>query len=94
MKAEAIPIGHELVGAGGRISTAPVRRSAPSRRIGWRRQSAAIGEAQSRRLRATHLKYHLLTPAILTESQMRRYAELQGLCRAAPASTTGGHHPN
>jgi hypothetical protein len=37
----------------------------------------AIGNTQAT-LRATHLKYHLLTLEILTPAQARRYSELRG----------------
>jgi len=40
----------------------------------------AIGSTQSA-LRATHLKYHLLTLEILTPAQVRRYAELRGYAK-------------
>ena len=84
MKAEAIPIGQQLL-----AQEADLERQFADRTITPDRLAAAvaaIGEVQSR-LRATHLKYHLLTPAILTESQMRRYADLRGYAGGAR-----GHH--
>lgn len=84
MTAEAIPIGRELLAREAELDQAFVDRTiTPERLI---TAVAAIGEAQSR-LRATHLKYHLLTPAILTESQVRQYAELRGYIGGAH-----GHH--
>ena len=75
MKAESIPIGDQLL----------ARETELDRRFADRTVTldiltaavAAIGEAQTR-LRAAHLKYHLLTPPLLTQHQMRRYAELRG----------------
>jgi hypothetical protein len=84
MKAEAIPIGLQLL-----AQEADLDRQFADRTITTERLAAAIaaiGEVQSR-LRATHLKFHLLTPAILTASQMRRYAELRGY-----AGGGHGHH--
>jgi hypothetical protein len=39
--------------------------------------TTAIGKTQGE-LRATHLRYHLLTVEILTPGQLRRYTELRG----------------
>ncbi len=44
---------------------------------------AAIGEVQAE-LRKTHLKYHLLTAAVLTPHQMQAYSALRGY--------VGAHH--
>lgn len=84
MKAEAMAIGRELVARETELDRAFADRSITQDRLTT--AVAAIGDAQSR-LRATHLKYHLLTPAILTESQMRHYAELRGY-----AGSVQGHH--
>jgi hypothetical protein len=84
MKAEAIPIGRELLAREAELDQAFVDRTVTPERLTT--AVAAIGEAQSR-LRTTHLKYHLLTPAILTESQVRQYAELRGYAGGAH-----GHH--
>jgi hypothetical protein len=85
MKAEAIPIGRELVARESELDRAFADRTITPERL--TATITAIGETQSR-LRATHLKYHLLTPAILTESQVRQYAELRGYAGGAH-----GHHP-
>jgi hypothetical protein len=39
--------------------------------------TAAVAVTQGE-LRETHLKYHLSTAAVLSPSQMQRYAELRG----------------
>jgi len=83
MKAEAVPVGRQLL-----AQEADLDREFADRTITAERLTAAIvaiGETQAR-LRATHLKYHLLTPAILTESQVRQYGELRGY--------GGGHGQN
>lgn len=85
MKAEAIPTGRELL-----AKEAELDRQFADRTITTERLTAAIvaiGEVQAR-LRATHLKYHLLTPAILTESQAQSYVELRGY-----AGDAGEHRP-
>jgi hypothetical protein len=90
MKAEAIPIGRELVARETELDRAFAERTITEERL--TAAVAAIGEAQSR-LRATHLKYHLLTPAILSESQVRQYAELRGYAGGAHGHHRR-HHPN
>jgi Spy/CpxP family protein refolding chaperone len=80
MKAESIPLGRELLAREAELDRQFADRSITQDRLAA--AIAAIGEAQSR-LRATHLKYHLLTPAILNEGQVRRYAELRGYAGGA-----------
>jgi Spy/CpxP family protein refolding chaperone len=91
MRAEAIPIGRELVTRETELDKAFADRTITADRL--TAAVASIGEAQSR-LRATHLKYHLLTPAILTESQVRRYTELRGYAGGAHGHHHRRHHPN
>jgi LTXXQ motif family protein len=75
MKAEAIPIGATLIAqerslnedfAGRTITLASLEEA-----------TQKIGATQAA-LRATHLKYHLSTVAILSPDQVRRYNELRG----------------
>jgi Spy/CpxP family protein refolding chaperone len=49
----------------------------------------AIGSTQAA-LRATHLKYHLLSLEVLTPAQARRYSELRGYA-SAPAQNPARH---
>ena len=85
MKAEAVPLGQQLIAAeidldrqfSGRAIT-PASLTAAT---------AAIGAAQGT-LRATHL-YHLAMMEVVTPEQIRRYGELRGYGAAAPA----GHCP-
>jgi hypothetical protein len=84
MKAEAIPIGLQLLAQEADLDRQFADRTITADRLAA--AIAAIGEVQAR-LRAAHLRFHLLTPAILSESQMRRYAELRGYAGGAH-----GHH--
>jgi hypothetical protein len=52
--------------------------------------TAAIGKTQGE-LRATHLRYHLLTVEILTPAQLHRYAEARGYGNGEPGRHRG--HP-
>ncbi len=89
MKAEAVPLGQQLIAAesdldrqfSGRTIT-PVTLAAAT---------AAIGTTQGT-LRATHLKYHLAMLEVLTPEQIRRYGELRGYGSAAPAGHSPGMH--
>ena len=89
MKAEAVPLGQQLIAAeaglerqfSGRTIT-PVSLTAATTAIG-----ATWGT-----LRATHLKYHLAMMDVLTPDQVRRYGELRGYGTAAPAGHSSGMH--
>ena len=89
MKAEAIPLGQQLIAAeadldrqfSGRTVT-PASLTAASAKIG-----ATQGE-----LRTAHLKYHLSMMDVLTPEQIARYGELRGYGAAAPAGHLPGMH--
>jgi Spy/CpxP family protein refolding chaperone len=89
MKAEAVPLGQQLIAAetdldrqfSGRTIT-PASLTAAT---------AAIGATQGT-LRATHLKYHLAMMDVLTPVQIARYGELRGYGTAAPAVHSPGMH--
>ena len=89
MKAEAVPLGQQLIAAeadldrqfSGRTIT-PVSLTAAT---------AAIGATQGT-LRATHLKYHLTMMDVLTPEQIARYGELRGYGTAGPAGHSPGMH--
>jgi hypothetical protein len=53
--------------------------------------TAAIGKTQSE-LRASHLRYHLLTVEVLTHDQMQKYAEARGY-RAGDVGKSHRGHP-
>ena len=89
MRAEAVRLGEEIVAqereldarfAAGAISTAELDR-----------RTAALGALQGR-LRATHLRAHLVQRDILTAEQRRQYDALRGYGQAPPAARAPGHH--
>jgi hypothetical protein len=75
MKAEAMPLGSRLI-----EQEAELDRQFASRTVtpGSLKTSIAAVAATQGELRETHLKYHLSTGAILSPSQMTKYAELRG----------------
>jgi Spy/CpxP family protein refolding chaperone len=75
MKAEAVPIGTKLVEQEADLDKQFAVRTVTPESL--KASTAAIATTQGA-LRETHLKYHLSTVAILTPSQMQRYAELRG----------------
>jgi Spy/CpxP family protein refolding chaperone len=81
MKAEAIPLGSRLL-----EQEADLDRQFASRSVTPESLKASTGEIANTQgvLRETHLKYHLLTGAVLTAPQMMKYAELRGY--------SSGHH--
>ena len=85
MKAESIAIGERLLRRESDLDRLFADRTITPE--GLKAEITAIGELQAE-LRATHLKYHLLTPALLTEHQMRRYSELRGYA----GGTHNGQH--
>jgi hypothetical protein len=75
MKDEAIAVGATLI-----EQETALDRAFADRRISdvsLARLTSQIGETQGR-LRATHLKYHLSTSALLSAAQRERYADLRG----------------
>jgi len=86
MKAEAIPLGQQLISAETDLDRQFSGRTIT--RASLTAATAAIGATQGE-LRATHLKYHLAMMDVLTPEQIRRYGELRGYA-AAPA----GHSPS
>ena len=75
MKTEAMPLGSRLI-----EQEADLDRQFASRTVtpeSLKTSIAAVATTQGS-LRETHLKYHLSTGAMLSPSQMLRYAELRG----------------
>jgi len=86
MKAEAVSLGAKLI-----EQEAELDRQFSGRTItpeGLKSMTAAIAATQGQ-LRATHLKYHLSTAALLSPQQIEQYAALRGYAGHPPA----GHHP-
>ncbi|MGY4503905.1 hypothetical protein ACVWYH_007862 [Bradyrhizobium sp. GM24.11] len=89
MKADTTPIGNKLIEQesdldrqfSGRTITAANLETATS----------AISKTQGE-LREAHLKYHLLTAAILDQTQLAKYAELRGYASDTPVPQHSHHH--
>ena len=75
MKAEAVPLGEQLI----REETA-LEQLFASRTVqpaSLEAATGAVGRSQGQ-LRAAHLRYHLAMMEVLTPDQLRRYGELRG----------------
>jgi Spy/CpxP family protein refolding chaperone len=75
MKAEAIPLGENLIAQEAELDGMFVHGTITSASLSAATET--IGATQAA-LRRTHLKYHLSTIEILTPAQARRYGELRG----------------
>ncbi|MBX9844331.1 MAG: hypothetical protein K2Z80_21235 [Xanthobacteraceae bacterium] len=75
MKAEAIPVGSQLIEQEMELDRLFATRTITAERL--KAMTASIAETQGA-LRDTHLKYHLSTAGLLSQHQMQRYAELRG----------------
>jgi hypothetical protein len=75
MKAEAVPLGEQLI-----AQEAGLDRQFADKTITPAGLTAALQEIGSTQaaLRAAHLKYHLVTVDVLTPAQLRLYSELRG----------------
>src|SRR3954466_7532103 len=74
MKAEAMPLGSRLIEQEADLNKQFANRTVTPESL--RASTAAVAATQGV-LRETHLKYHLSTGAILSPSQMVKYAELR-----------------
>jgi hypothetical protein len=75
MKAEARPLGSRLIEQESELDKQFASRTVTPESL--KGSTAAIAATQGT-LRETHLRYHLSTSAILSPSQMAKYAELRG----------------
>jgi Spy/CpxP family protein refolding chaperone len=75
MKAESIAIGERLIAQEAELDGQFARKTVTPASL--MASTQAIGATQAS-LRATHLKYHLLTVDVLTPAQTQRYLELRG----------------
>lgn len=82
MKAEAIPLGENLIAQEAALDQLFAGRTVTPETL--QAATAAIGETQAL-LRDTHLKYHLSTATTLQPQQLHQYAELRGYAGTAPA---------
>ena len=87
MKAEAVPLGQQLIAAETDLDRQFSGRTIT--RASLTAATATIGAMQGE-LRATHLKYHLAMMDVLTPEQIARYGELRGYGAAVPT----GHSPS
>jgi hypothetical protein len=88
MKQEALPIGAKLLEQEAELDREFVSHTITPESL--KSSTAAIAATQGV-LRETHLKYHLSTAALVTQSQMQRYSELRGYGDHAMNPT---HHHN
>jgi Spy/CpxP family protein refolding chaperone len=75
MKGEALPLGAKLIEQEGALDRQFSDRTVTP--VSLKAATAAIAATQGD-LRETHLKYHLTTVSILTDSQQKQYARLRG----------------
>jgi len=89
MKAEAVPLGSRLI-----EQEADLDRQFAGHTVtpdSLRASTAAVAATQGA-LRETHLKYHLSTVAVLSPTQIQRYAELRGYDSEAGPIEHHHHH--
>jgi len=87
MKAEAVLLGAKLIEHEGELDRQFASRTVTPDSL--RAVTMAVATTQGA-LRETHLKYHLSMVAVLSPSQMQRYAELRGY--GAQAAPMKHHH--
>ncbi len=75
MRTEAIAAGARVIAAETALDRAFAERRIDAQRLAALTADAGAAQAE---LRATHLKYHLETAALMTPDQRQRYAELRG----------------
>jgi Spy/CpxP family protein refolding chaperone len=91
MKAESIAIGERLIAQEAELDRQFVHKTINAENLSASTQ--AIGSTQAA-LRATHLKYHLLTIEVLSPAQVRRYMELRGYAASPQHDPARRHIPN
>lgn len=89
MKTETTPIGTRLIEQETDLDQQFAKRTVTAESLGS--ATAAIAKTQGE-LREAHLKYHLLTAAVLDQTQLAKYAELRGYSSDAPAQQHHHHH--
>jgi hypothetical protein len=85
MRAEAVPLGQRLIAAERELDREFAERTITPERL--KAATEHIADIRGE-LRNTHLRYHLLTAAILGADQIRRYAQERGY---APGGSPGAH---
>jgi Spy/CpxP family protein refolding chaperone len=87
MKAEAIPLGEQLIAQEADLDKAFAKKAITAATLAA--STEAIGATHAA-LRRTHLKYHLFTVELLTPAQVQHYAELRGY-KIGTEHTPGRH---
>jgi hypothetical protein len=90
MKTESIAIGEKLIAQEAELDRQFVRKAITPESLFAATQ--AIGGTQAA-LRATHLKYHLLTIEVLSPAQVQRYIELRGYTASPQHDPARRHNP-
>jgi Spy/CpxP family protein refolding chaperone len=89
MKAEAIPLGEELIAQESDLDRQFADRTITEASLTAATQ--AIGSTGAA-LRAAHLKYHLAATEVLSPMQIQRYAQLRGYTNGGPAEHPHSGH--
>lgn len=89
MKSKAIPLGHELIELERALNNAFSDRSIT--RESLRDQLDKIAQVRMQ-LRYVHLETHLLTPGILSETQVKKYNLLRGYAKGDPCNNIPAGH--
>ena len=89
MRAEAVALGSKLIGQEAELDQQFANHTVTPESL--KTSTAAVAATQGALRETFHLKYHLSTVAILTPSQMHRYAELRGYGER-PTSPMQRHH--
>ena len=88
MKGEAVRLGERLIGQEEELDHLFASRTVTASTLAD--ATAAIGKTQSE-LRATHLRYHLLTVEVLSRHQLQLYAEARGYRSGGAGQPHRGH---
>lgn len=91
MKAEAVALGEKLIAAEADLDQQFANRTITEASLGAGTGKVAALQGE---LRSTHLKYHLLTVAVLTPTQAERYGVLRGYGGAEPPQHQHGSGHN
>jgi hypothetical protein len=89
MTAETVPLGHKLIAQETDLDRQFADKTITESVLAASMQ--AIGSTQAA-LRTAHLKYHLATLDVLTQPQVKQYAELRGYAGASQGQQQHGGH--
>jgi len=89
MKKEAVPIGARMLDQEARLDQEFASRTVSEESLATSVSDIAVTQG---RLRAVHLKYHLWARSILSDGQMKKYAELRGYAAEGGAAAHRHRH--